>query len=328
MDTFESFEQVIYKVNAQTFPEIALKLFHFQAACNPVYQGYLAGLGVDPHAVTALEDIPFMPITFFKTKAVKTGEWDDEIVFTSSGTTGKDVSRHHLRSRSFYTTNATNCFTSFFGSPDDFVILAMLPSYAERTGSSLVFMVDHFIRAGGRDESGYFLHDHDALATRLEQLKGSGVKVILWGVTFALLELAEKCRVDLAHCIVIETGGMKGRRAEITREELHSILQQRLNLRHVCSEYGMTELLSQAYSKSDGVFECPTWMKVVIRDPEDPLARLPSGRVGGINVIDLANIHSCAFVETGDLGRSGQDGSFEVLGRLDNSDIRGCNLLG
>jgi len=328
LDTFESFEGVISEVNAQTFPDIALRLFRFQAAHNAVYKGYLSGLGIDPQTITTPWDIPCMPIGFFKTKTVKTGEWKDEIVFSSSGTTGKDTSWHHVRNRLFYARNATNCFAAFFGNPADFVILAMLPSYLERTGSSLVFMVDHFIRAGARKESGYFLHNYDALAERLMQLKASGDKVMLWGVTFALLDFAEKYNVDLSHSHVIETGGMKGRRAEITREELHGILQRRLNLRQVSSEYGMTELLSQAYSKSGGIFECPPWMKVMIRDPEDPFARLPDGRVGGINVIDLANVHSCAFVETPDLGRMGKDGGIEVLGRLDNSDIRGCNLLG
>jgi phenylacetate-coenzyme A ligase PaaK-like adenylate-forming protein len=328
LDTFESFEGVIYQVNGQTFSEIALRLFRFQAGRNPIYRNYLAGLGIDPMSIRGVEDIPFLPIAFFKTKSVKTGEWDDDIVFSSSGTTGKETSRHHLRSRAFYAMNATKCFNSFFGRPEDFVMLAMLPSYLERSGSSLVFMIDHFIKAGARAESGFILRDHAALVSRLQQLKTTSAKVIVWGVTFALLEFAEEAQYDIGHCVVIETGGMKGRRAEITREELHTILRRRLNVGQVCSEYGMTELLSQAYSRRDGIFETPPWMKVVIRDPEDPLARLPTGRVGGINVIDLANIHSCAFVETQDLGRSAQDGTFEVLGRLDNSDIRGCNLLG
>lgn len=328
MNTFESFEDLIYQVNDHTFPEIALRLFHFQALSNPVYKEYLAGIGIDPHLVERMEDIPFLPITFFKSRSVKTGQWEEEITFTSSGTTQTETSRHHVRSKAFYAKNAARCFNMFYGKPEDFVMLAMLPSYAERAGSSLIYMVDQFIRAGGHPSSGFVTNDHQALALKLSELLKAGARVMLWSVTFAILDFAESHEMDLDGCIVIETGGMKGRRTEITRDELHRILMQRLHLRQVSSEYGMTELMSQAYSLRNGIFGVPPWMKVMVRDPEDPFGRLPAGRVGGINIIDLANIHSCAFVETQDLGRAGQDGNFEVLGRLDNSDIRGCNLLG
>lgn len=328
MNTFESFEEVIYTTNERTFNEIALKLFHFQAHNNPVYYAYLKGLNVSPANITRVEEIPFLPISFFKTRSVKTGDWTEEITFASSGTTGKDTSHHHVKHKAFYLDNAVKCFQHFYGPPDDYVFLALLPSYLDRQGSSLVSMVDHFIQGRHQQDSGYYKDDHQRLADKLLQLRKNETRVILWGVSFALLDFAENYPMDLGGCIVVETGGMKGRRPEITREELHNILRQRLNLSHVSSEYGMTELLSQAYSKKNGVFFSVPWLKAIIRDPEDPREWLPTGRAGGINIIDLANIHSCAFVETQDLGRAGENGSFEVLGRLDNSDIRGCNLLG
>ena len=218
MDTFESFEEAIYKVNDRTFPEIALNLFHFQAANNSVYSEYLAGLGIDPQSIGQVNDIPFLPISFYKTKRIKTGDWNEETTFTSSGTTGTDASRHLVRSRSFYLDNAVKCFGHFYGSPGDFVILALLPSYLERTGSSLVFMVDHFISSGAHRDSGYYKQNHRALAEKIAALRNQPVKVMLWGVTFALLDFAEAESIDLDHCLVIETGGMKGKRPVITRE--------------------------------------------------------------------------------------------------------------
>jgi hypothetical protein len=327
LETFESFERPIYTANDGTFDQIALQLFHFQAEHNPVYNEYLSNLGASPDHITSLKEVPFLPISFFKTRSVKTGIWNEDVVFTSSGTTASTTSRHAAR-KDFYHSNAVRCFSHFFGDPAGYSFLALLPGYLDRPGSSLISMVDHFIRLSGRSGSGFYRESKEDLMGAITRTKLDKAPAIVWGVTFALLDLAEKNPVDLSHCLVMETGGMKGMKAEITRDELQHILKQRLNVANVCSEYGMTELMSQAYSRANGLFACPPWMKIVIRDPEDPLERLPAGRVGGINVIDLANIYSCAFVETQDLGREVENGFFEVLGRLDNSDIRGCNLLG
>lgn len=270
-------------------------------------------------------DIPFLPITFFKTHEVTSGRWAPEVIFTSSGTVDKDVSRHFIPSLPFYLQHSQKIFESFFGPLEQFHVLSLLPSYLERTGSSLVAMAKHFILESKSPFSGFYLNDLDRLAASLERLKGER-KVLLLGVSFALLELAENYDIDLGHCLVMETGGMKGRRKEIIRLELHEILRKNLNIERVCSEYGMTELLSQAYSFGEGMFRCPPSMKVLVKEVNDPFSEviLTSGR---INVIDLANTHSCAFIETQDLGRLCQDGHFEVLGRMDNSDIRGCNLI-
>jgi hypothetical protein len=302
-------------------------LFHFQAEQNPVYKEYLANLGTKPDQITSVNRIPFLPISFFKTRQVKTGTWKEDVVFTSSGTTASTTSRHPAL-RQFYHSNTERCFAHFFGDPAAYSFVALLPGYLDRPGSSLISMVDYFIRSGNKDGSGFYRESKAELINAIDNARLHTIPTIVWGVTFALLDLAERSPLDLSHCIVIETGGMKGMKAEITRDELQSILKQRFNIPYVCSEYGMTELMSQAYSRAKGLFECPPWMKIAIRDPEDPLEGLPAGRAGGINVIDLANIYSCAFVETQDLGREVKNGFFEVLGRLDNSDIRGCNLLG
>jgi phenylacetate-coenzyme A ligase PaaK-like adenylate-forming protein len=325
LQTFESFAGDLYPINDQSFTEIALKLFRFQASANPVYSKYVTYLGVQPDKVSVLPDIPFLPIAFFKTHAVKTGSWKPETLFTSSGTTGAEVSRHEVYSTQFYLQHSQRIFEWQFGPLSDFHVLCLLPSYLERTGSSLVAMASHFIKESNSDFSGFYLHDADKLVAQLAKLR-DGRKVLLLGVSFALLDLAEDFKADLSHCMVMETGGMKGRRQEITREELHSILRKNLNVDAIHSEYGMTELLSQAYSPGEGRFKCPLSMKVMIRQINDPFAP-ETGSVGAINVIDLANFHSCAFIETQDLGKMHQDGHFEVLGRLDNSDIRGCNLL-
>jgi hypothetical protein len=327
LETFESFEQLIYTANDRTFDQIALQLFQFQASRNPVYAEYLGNLGVRPDKVNAVAEIPHLPISLFKTHTIKTGEWKEDVTFSSSGTTGSSTSRHIAR-KDFYLSNTERCFSHFFGPVGSYAFLALLPGYLDRPGSSLIAMIDHFIRVGNRSSSGFYRHANESLANAIVSVKRDTTPAIVWGVTFALLELAEGRQIDLSHCMVMETGGMKGMKAEITRDELQVILKTSFNVGSVCSEYGMTELMSQAYSKGDGLFECPPWMKISIRDPEDPLAGLPEGRVGGINIIDLANIYSCAFVETQDLGRAVENGRFEVLGRLDNSDIRGCNLLG
>ncbi|MEI9920281.1 MAG: acyl transferase [Bacteroidota bacterium] len=321
MESFKSFEESLYHVNDQSFEEIALGLFQFQARNNPVYAEYIQHLGVRPASVNSILNIPYLPVSFFKNHDIRTGTWQEQGIFTSSGTTGMVSARHLVYDVNFYLSNAVKSFSFFYGDPSGYTTLALLPSYAERTGSSLIAMIEHFIDLG---DGGFY---HNNLPGLLEQLgKTTNKKVILWGVTFALLDLAEKQELDLSNCIVFETGGMKGRRQEITREELHEFLGRRFHT-GIHSEYGMTELMSQAYSKEDGVFECPPWMKIVLRDPEDPRDVSGNRERGGINIIDLANIHTCAFIETQDLGRMVQKGKFEVLGRMDNSDIRGCNLL-
>uniref|UniRef100_UPI003567DA85 acyl transferase n=1 Tax=Labilibaculum sp. TaxID=2060723 RepID=UPI003567DA85 len=247
--------------------------------------------------------------------------------FTSSGTTGNLTSRHFVPDLKMYEQSFTKGFEQYYGSVSDYCILALLPSYLEREGSSLIYMMEHLIRDSKHPKSGFYLHNHEELIATIKELKKQNQKILLLGVSFALLDLAEKFQLDLENVIVMETGGMKGRRKEITREELHAFLTKRLGVEKIHSEYGMTELLSQAYSKGDSLFFTPSWMKVLIRDTYDPFSYEKQGRSGGVNVIDLANIHSCSFIETQDLGRIHADGSFEILGRFDHSDIRGCNLL-
>ena len=312
------------------FEEIALRLFRWQAMENRVYRNYLAYLGVDTESIGKVSDIPFLPISFYKSHDIVSGGWVPEVVFTSSGTSGQEVSRHSIPSLRVYLTHCQRLFEFFFGNLEDYHVLAVLPSYLERTGSSLVAMVNHFILESKSSVSGFYLNDLDRLASHLDSLRSEesreGRKVLLLGVSFALQDLAEKYDLDLSHCMVMETGGMKGRRREIIRQELHELLCNNFNIKTVYSEYGMTEMLSQAYSMGDGLFLCPPSMKVLIREINDPFGRLiPTS--GVINVVDLANTHSCAFIETQDLGRLCQDGHFEVLGRIDNCDVRGCNLM-
>ncbi len=326
MSTFKSFKDSLYSVNEGNFEDIALQLFHFQAQNNQVYHQYLHYLNCKTDQIRLLAEIPFLPISFFKSHIVKTDFWQPEITFTSSGTTGTLTSKHEVFDLSFYLDLSEHIFTQFYGAPSDYHFLALLPSYLERKGSSLIAMMDHLIRQSKSEHSGFYLHNYDELVNKLLTLKGSERKIILWGVSFALLDLAEAYELDLSNCIVIETGGMKGRRKEWIREELHKFLCKRFNLGAIQSEYGMTELMSQAYSSGNGYYQCPPWMKVLVRDINDPFSVI-NGKTGEIKVIDLANFHSCAFIETQDLGQIDQNGNFEVLGRLDNSDIRGCNLL-
>jgi len=328
LQTFKSFEQVLYTVNDSTFEDIALKLFLKQAQENKVYGDFIRNLGIQPSSIDRLERIPFLPITFFKNHDVVTGQWPHpEIVFTSSGTTGVSTSRHLVPQLSFYLEHAKRNFEAFFGSLADYHILALLPSYLEREGSSLIAMIDYFIQQSGSPHGGFYLHNYDELIQKATSLKHDNRKVLLFGVSFALLELAERYEVDLSHCLVLETGGMKGRRKELTREELHNFLQEKFRVKTILSEYGMTELMSQAYSMGSGLYGTPPWMKVVIRDINDPFELERAEKTGGVNIIDLANVYSCGFIETQDLGRVSQNGNFEILGRFDNSDIRGCNLL-
>jgi phenylacetate-coenzyme A ligase PaaK-like adenylate-forming protein len=327
LDTFESFRSQLYEVNEHSFTNIARQLFTFQSVNNPVYKTYLSHLGRKDREIGALEDIPFMPISFFKQHSVKTGAWTDEAFFMSSGTTGETTSTHHIADLSFYLQHSERCFQHFFGPLTGFHFFALLPSYLERKNSSLVAMMDYFINRSKSSASGFYLKDTEKLLKDLAKIRNSGRKAVLFGVSFALLDLAERIQPDLSDVLIVETGGMKGRRKELTRSELHDTLRNGLNASEIYSEYGMTELLSQAYSSGKEHFRSPPWMKIIGRDITDPLQKGLHNETAGINVVDLANFHSIAFIETEDLGKVYRDGSFEVLGRMDNSDVRGCNLL-
>lgn len=324
---FKPFAASIRTINESKFEDIALQLFHFQYKSNLLYRTYVNHLGKDVASVRSLEGIPFLPIRFFKSHTVVCGSWQPEAVFTSSATAGAGVSRHPVWSMDFYLENALSIFQHFYGDIGNYHFLALLPSYLERGGSSLIAMMDYFIRKDSSGHSGFYLNSEDNLLAKIEELKKSKKKVILWGVSFALLDLAEKAEVDLSSCLIMETGGMKGRRKEWVREELHDFLSRRFNTGAIHSEYGMTELLSQAYSQGNGYFKLPAWMKIQIREINDPFQGVGDGKIGGVNVIDLANAHSCCFIETEDLGRISENATVEILGRADNSDIRGCNLL-
>jgi Acyl-protein synthetase, LuxE len=313
--------------NDSHFQEAALELFRFQSKQTPIYSAFVSALGIDERQVKRLGNIPFLPIEFFKSNEVKTGDWSPEAVFTSSGTTGMTTSRHFVRSLETYRQSFNLGFSHFYGEPSSWTFLGLLPSYQERSGSSLVLMVDDLIKHSHSEHSGYFLYNQQDLFDKLHLLKEKGMPTILIGVTYALLDFVEDFKLDFPELVVMETGGMKGRREELTRAEVHQLLSDGLGTPKVHSEYGMTELLSQAYSKGDGHFFCPQWMKVVIRDLSDPFAPAAIGKTGGINIIDLANVDSCAFISTQDLGRINDDGSFEVLGRIDHSDTRGCSLM-
>jgi hypothetical protein len=304
----------------------ALELFRFQYQHNPLYRRYTQTLGVNPGAVLRLEDIPFLPVSFFKTHTVKTTEFIPETVFTSSGTTGMVSSRHEIKDLGLYQRSFRTAFEYFYGSITDWSVIGLLPSYLERSSSSLVLMVDDLIKGSGHPQSGFYLYEHEALYKVLQQLEAQGQKTLLIGVTFALLDFAEKYSLSLRHTVIMETGGMKGRRRELTRAELQAFLTNQLGVATIHAEYGMTELLSQAYSPGYGLFTCPPWMRVLVRSEDDPLEVRLQGE-GILNVIDLANRWSCAFLATDDVGRIFPDGRFEVSGRVDNSDIRGCSLL-
>ena len=303
----------------------ALECFRYQAAHCDIYKRYLELLDVNPDEVVAFDRIPFLPIEFFKSRKVYSAERSPEAVFTSSGT-GGEVGRHYVADLDVYRQSYTAGFRLRFGEASQYAVLALLPSYLEREGSSLIEMVSGFISLSQYEDSGFYLNNHEELYQSLLQLKQIRRKTLLIGVSFALLDFAERYTVDFPELVVMETGGMKGRRREITRDELHAALRKAFGVARVYSEYGMTELLSQAYSVG-GRFRTPPWMRITIRDPRDPFRRLKHGATGGINVTDLANVYSCAFVETQDLGIMHDDGSFEVTGRFDQSDLRGCNLM-
>jgi phenylacetate-coenzyme A ligase PaaK-like adenylate-forming protein len=317
---------VTSKKDQSGFDEQALELFRYQYAGNPVYRLFADLVGKTPAKVKTLADIPFMPAGFFRDHVIMTGKVRIETIFESSGTTGMIPSKHFVKDLHMYEESFLAGFRMFYGDPSGYLIAALLPSYTEKPGSSLVYMADRLIRLSGHRKSGFFNKSSSGLIRLLRKERDK--KVLLLGVSFALLDLAEKYEADLSHVIIMETGGMKGRRKELIREELHAIIKRRLGTGSVHSEYGMTEMLSQAYSKGEGIFHGPPWMKVLLRDPWDPLTLTNKpGKTGGINIIDLANIDSCAFIATGDLGRLHPEGGFEVLGRFDNADIRGCNLL-
>ena len=321
-------EERIFQINDKaSFEKCSLEVFQFQYEQNSIYRKFCEHLKRNPGNVGSIEDIPFLPIEFFKSHDVLCRDLPDEIIFTSSGTTGMTPSRHLVPKLDIYEQSFRKAFELFFGKSSDYTILALLPSYLERTGSSLIYMADDLIRSSGNTESGFYLNDLNSLSAKLKKLDKAGKKTLLIGVSFALLDLVEKQDFQLNHCTIMETGGMKGRRKELIRAELHEILKKGFGVSEIHSEYGMTELLSQAYSKGDGLFDCPPWMDILIRDPEDALTLNPLGKSGGINVIDLANLYSCSFIATQDLGKKFKNGKTEILGRFDNSDIRGCNLM-
>lgn len=306
---------------------MALEIFQFQAKNNVVYGEFLNHLHIDIQSIDKVEKIPFLPIQFFKSHQVLSSNEAIQSLFLSSGTTGNKQSKHFVADLSIYKKSFTKGFEHFYGAIEDYTVLALLPSYLERDGSSLIYMVNDFIRKSKNEKSGFYLNNLEELAQNLIELDKKNEKILLIGVSFALLDLIEKHKFQLKNTIVMETGGMKGRRKELIREELHQILRDGFGVENTHSEYGMTELLSQAYSKGNGIFECPPWMKILTRDTEDALTILPEGKSGGINIIDLANVNSCSFIATQDLGKTYPNGTFEVLGRFDNSDIRGCNLM-
>lgn len=320
--------KTIFNIQTQTeFEDIALQVFKFQFENNRVYRSFCDLLYKHPSEVASVKDIPFLPIQFFKSHPIISSKALIKTTFTSSGTTGHATSKHYVTDLSIYNDSFTKGFQKFYGPIEDYVILALLPSYLERDGSSLIYMVDAMIQQSNHPENGFYLNNLSDLKNRLTTLDQQGKKVLLIGVSFALLDLVEQHQFNLKNTIVMETGGMKGRRKELIRTELHDILKKGFGVNAIHSEYGMTELLSQAYSKGQGIFKCPPWMQVLTRDTEDALSMQPFGKAGGINVIDLANINSCSFIATQDLGRVYLDGAFEIIGRFDHSDIRGCNLM-
>ncbi len=311
-----------------SFREVTLEIFRFQARYNPAYRKYIHLLGINPSSVKHIKEIPFLPAAFFKDHRISVTNGPFESVFTSSGTSGSSPSRHLVPDLSIYEESFNRAFQHFYGDITTYCILALLPSYLERSGSSLVYMLDTMIKKTKCKESGFYLYDHDNLYGTLLAPGIRNKKVLLFGVSFALLDFARKYELpEGMDLIVMETGGMKGRRKEMVRKELHDFLKERFHVSSVHSEYGMTELMSQAYSAGNGIFRSPPWMRILVRDSYDPFAYPPPGHTGGINVIDLANLYSCAFIETQDLGRLHPDGSFSVEGRYDHSDIRGCNLM-
>ncbi|MDH5827167.1 acyl transferase [Sphingobacterium sp. SG20118] len=322
-----NWERVFTIQNDTEFNEICLDTFHFQMNNVPIYRKYVQYLNRKIDTIDHYTKIPFLPIEFFKTQKILAQNLSSEIIFTSSGTTGMVTSNHFVAQKEVYENSFRRAFEQFYGKIENIAILALLPSYLERTGSSLIYMINDLMEQSKQPESNYFLYNHEELYQTLLQLKAKGTKTILFGVTFALLDFIEKYALTFPELIIMETGGMKGKRKEMIREEVHELLCNSFQVPGIHSEYGMTELLSQGYSYSDGIFKHPSWMKILIRETNDPLTLAANKKTGAINVIDLANRYSCSFIATQDLGKIYEDGSFEVLGRFDQSDIRGCNLL-
>lgn len=316
----------VFGLKEADFEAVALEVFSFQSANNPVYKEYLSALNVNILSVKSLNQVPFLPIRFFKSHDVTTTLFEPEAIFESSGTTGSINSRHLVKDISLYEESFIKGFQQCYGSINEYCIIGLLPSYMERKNSSLVYMVDKLVQLSEHPQSGFYLDEYEKLFIILNKLEKWKQKTLLIGVTFALLDFAEKFSLPLNNTIIMETGGMKGRREELIRAEVHEKLSKSFGVKQVHSEYGMTELLSQAYSKGEGVFNCPPWMKILVRDEEDPFVIKENGS-GVINVIDLANIYSCSFIATDDAGKVNADGSFEVLGRIDGSDLRGCSLM-
>jgi phenylacetate-coenzyme A ligase PaaK-like adenylate-forming protein len=327
MNSFKFNKKIFNISSVDSFNETALEIFRYQYRNNLIYREFTDRLALKTNEIKHYLQIPFLPIEFFKKFKIITGKAKPSLVFLSSGTTGSVQSKHYIVDVKVYEDSFRKCFEIFYGNVSDYCILALLPSYHERENSSLVYMIKDFIEKSGNPDSGFYLNNYDNLIDKLNRLKNSDRKVILFGVTFALLDIAEKYSLDFPDLIVIETGGMKGRKKEIIRQELHEILCRGFGVKTIYSEYGMTELLSQAYSRREGIFKTPPWMKILIRDINDPLTIIGNYKSGVINVIDLANYNSCSFIATQDLGKLFKDGSFEVLGRFDTSDIRGCSLM-
>ncbi len=324
----EELEKRLFSINsASDFNNLALAIFRYQHKHVAVYRQFCMALNRNYKDIQTVEEIPFLPIQFFKSHKIIAEHAQPKTIFTSSGTTGNQTSKHFVASPKLYEKTFLKAFEEFYGELSEYVVLALLPSYLERTGSSLIYMVKTFIERSNHSQSGFYLNNHVDLAQKLTDLDTSGHKILLIGVSFALLDLVEQYSFSLDHTVIMETGGMKGRRKELTRAELHQKLCKGFGVEKIHSEYGMTELLSQAYSVGNGIFRCPTTMQIEIREPEDPFQILPTNKTGGINIIDLANLYSCSFIATQDLGKINPSGHFEVLGRFDNSDIRGCNLM-
>lgn len=320
-------KQIFSIQSEKDFQNVALEVFRYQAQENEVYKNFLNFLNVDYSTVKHTNEIPFLPIQFFKKFELNSGNREVEKIFTSSGTTGMTTSKHLVTDLALYHYSLEKCFEQFYGPLSDYTIFALLPSYLERTGSSLIDMVEYWIEKSGSDKSGFYLYNHDELYENILAHEKTGKKAILIGVSFALLDFVENYKMNLQYTIVMETGGMKGRKKEITREELHSILKNGFGTNEIHSEYGMTELLSQGYSRGDLTFKSPNWMRILIRETEDPFQYVEEGKTGGVNVIDLANYNSISFIATDDLGRKISHNQFEILGRFDHSDVRGCNLM-
>ncbi|MEN8120182.1 MAG: acyl transferase [Bacteroidota bacterium] len=311
----------------QDFIDLTLDIFNYQYHNNDIYRLFIQLIGCNPNSITHINEIPFLPIEFFKQNKIVSGKDKEKIIFLSSGTTDIVQSKHYITDLEIYKTSFIKSFNIFFGNPEKYTILALLPNYLEREGSSLVFMVNELIKRSNDQHSGFYLHNYKELLNKISDLRKSKKKILLIGVSYALLDLPISDSGIFENVIIMETGGMKGKRKEMTKNELHKTLQAKYNVGNINSEYGMTELLSQAYSTGKGLFSTPPWMKVIIRDTYDPFSYLEEGRSGGINIIDLANLNSCSFIETKDIGKLKANNQFEVLGRFDNSDIRGCNLL-